>query len=1058
MKRSILYILLYVLPLCAIVACTDDILYNPDDRIPEGESVVTAMVEFKPLSTGLAGKTRAEGTAIKTIENLCLLLYNQEGELVKKYTDGDFLNYEVTDEVRKDSDADNNYTAEEKTPCATFQLKKVPYGRYYIYAVANMGDLSDYSESINTIDGLKSIPLTWNNDPEKVAKNNQMFGYFTGGKDQTGELMTISSPAVRLHTWIRRAASKVTVAYDATNLKENIYIFLKSVQIKHIPSQCYLGKDNNVGFDGNGNNELAYQLSNNLLDGEKIYFNGVIGEEDKNYANWPRLTKGENKYGLGIPEDPNNVDLLKDHHNENVPALYFYENIQGIGKDKRQDYNNDGKLDAPGVNTDPSDEYYKDQKPYGSYIEVKAFYISNNTDKENKVGSGDITYRFMLGQNVWTDYNAKRNTHYKLTLKFNGYANDIDWHIEYEEPVPSILAPDVYYISYLYNHTMNLPVKVNPGPGRTVTSLTATIDSNFWAPYDAPQSEYASNYDPQVTKSAAHQPWNGFLSLRRTLYTLLTNSSEQAQNSQNALLIGSNQAYYEDVAKPRGKREYKVFPGEHEAAPGEQDNMTDGDGIYTVGRADEDGIVDFQIPLYTRAKSMIKETGYTVNNPYVAYMRKAIVTLKATTQNNFDGNPGPLLEKKVIIYQVRRIVNPKGVYRKHDNIDPFHVVLKRLPEESALKFVDFVSEGPWRAYIIRGDKNFINLDGKSEVSGSTGTKIDFNINFLSECGENESRNAIIRVEYHNYTCVHLIFVRQGYAPMQLYEGDVKWHSYNMYTGSEEAAYPMEEGSLFRFGNTAEPIDASNQVNDRNPWINVTPWLFKDHSKIEFLIAGTADTKRLWINIESTVPTEGGNNEFNLPDFTGEGIRVANMDDIERIKYHENIEFGFGVLYGDDAKETLSDISQVYGYRRSNHGNGYGMRGCFVYNSSENGKYSGRNLFFPLGASGYGHRKDYAGKSMTEYRGEVGDAVLRYACGRAGYYPNSALPNAPLFYDLYMRPGAIYWAQKLGGTHVDAGKMIALDINYFNFDFGGITISSLKGSNGTDACFVRCVEE
>lgn len=90
MKRSILYILLYVLPLCAIVACTDDILYNPDDRIPEGESVVTAMVEFKPLSTGLAGKTRAEGTAIKTIENLCLLLYNQEGELVKKYTDGDF--------------------------------------------------------------------------------------------------------------------------------------------------------------------------------------------------------------------------------------------------------------------------------------------------------------------------------------------------------------------------------------------------------------------------------------------------------------------------------------------------------------------------------------------------------------------------------------------------------------------------------------------------------------------------------------------------------------------------------------------------------------------------------------------------------------------------------------------------------------------------------------------------------------------------------------------------------------------------------------------------------
>ena len=76
------------------------------------------------------------------------------------------------------------------------------------------------------------------------------------------------------------------------------------------------------------------------------------------------------------------------------------------------------------------------------------------------MGRGPIKYRFMLGKDVITDYNAERNHHYKLTLKFKGYANDADWHIEYEEPEPGIEVPNPYYISYLYNRTMNLPVKL----------------------------------------------------------------------------------------------------------------------------------------------------------------------------------------------------------------------------------------------------------------------------------------------------------------------------------------------------------------------------------------------------------------------------------------------------------------------------------------------------------------------------------------------------------------------------------------------------------------------
>ena len=45
---------------------------------------------------------------------------------------------------------------------------------------------------------------------------------------------------------------------------------------------------------------------------------------------------------------------------------------------------------------DPSDIAWKDAKKYGSYIEVKAYYNSNNSTEKQ----GEITYRFMLGKDT----------------------------------------------------------------------------------------------------------------------------------------------------------------------------------------------------------------------------------------------------------------------------------------------------------------------------------------------------------------------------------------------------------------------------------------------------------------------------------------------------------------------------------------------------------------------------------------------------------------------------------------------------------------------------------
>lgn len=285
-----------------------------------------------------------------------------------------------------------------------------------------------------------------------------------------------------------------------------------------------------------------------------------------------------------------------------------------------------------------------------------------------------------------TDYNAERNYHYKLTLKFKGYANDADWHIEYEEPEPGIEVPNPYYISYLYNRTMNLPVKINTGGG-TLTSLKAEILTNNWAPYGTlPLAkgglDYARQYDyaENPSNSSLNQPWNGFLSLRKTAARVLAcnqegNAKDQVPSGlpEGAMVnISSNKDYYETTNK--GVRKYVVGNGTHEEA----------DGNYSITENDDHLLAS--IPLYTRAKQMHIKTGYTGNNPYVAYQRHAKVKITATVKVSDIEHT---LEETVDIYQVRRLVNPKGIYRSNNKNEPFHVTLLRLPRENATEFIPF---------------------------------------------------------------------------------------------------------------------------------------------------------------------------------------------------------------------------------------------------------------------------------------------------------------------------------------------------------------------------------
>ena len=1019
MKHFVRHIILFLM-IATVTSCYDE--FMKQEFIGEGKAKISATIDFKPMSAALT-RTKTAGDALKDIKSLHVLLYNEKSELIKKWK---IESYKESDENRTDADAENNHKAEETTKQATFNLsEEIDFGRYYMYAVANIDSLFEkYSDDILTVDGLKDIPLTW--DSENVAKNGQMIGFFTKSSapalSADDESLIINSKNVKLHAWLRRAASKVTVAFDGSNLKEGVFIYLQSVQIKDIPSQCYLGKDNNVGKEGY---ILAVPENGpDMIDGEIItYHEGDIAEDFE--------------YGEGCAD--HRVTVGSPHfgsHDETAPALYFYENMQGAGDnmpDKRQDADGNGSLDHPGL---PDDATYrlKDAVPYGTYIEVHAHYISNNSER---LGNGHIIYRFMLGQDVINDYNAKRNCHYKLTLKFKNFANEADWHIEYEEPEPGVMTPEPYYISYLYNHSMMYPIKVNTG-GRKIEYIKAEILENNWAPYNASSDIYFTGAPNGVAA-----PWNGFLSLHKTTETVLYEN-----------IIGSNEQYYNTVPK-RGEREYKDFVLPEGITSQEfTTDVSHPDDKYRVEKhPTEANTYNIYIPMYTRAKQMISTTGYTGNNPYVAYQRKARVKI-TTKLEGLD----TIFENEVPIYQVRRVVNPKGIYRSSGNNKSFHVVLKRLPRENDQMFKTFQSEGPWKAYVVKKtngkgitlsvtDPMTTELKDDPEygkaIYGKTGSVIDFKVNFeQSSDNPSENRYAIIRVEYHNYTCQHLMFVRQGDNPDDLVTNGVKWYAMNMKTTSELASNPLDEGSLFKFGNWSHPIDALSNKNPFEPWINVKPEDFKVYPEDGLTNAATGD-KMEWTDITQSNTTDG----FDNPQM--ENARVATGADFWELR-NSYIEQGYGVLYGDDATETADDIVEAYGYDYVHNKSGRGMRGCFAYN-----RETGKNLFFPIGASGYGHRK----QSYTATWGdpETVNGVLRYSAGRTKLYPDPV--ERPLFYDLYKRPGGIYWLnaeipQNLF-TPTD-GVSLGWDINYFSFDFNFISKGNLIRSGGSDACFVRCV--
>lgn len=1138
----------------ALSACRDDLLYD-NSIIGDGEASISATVSFIPMGTGL--DTRSSGTAIKEINSLCVLVYTLDGNLFDTYTSttaGEMVDYSCTQDGNTDypSDAPTgtglDHASESKTPKATFKISNLPYGKYHIYAVANLGDLSTNDTEFETTDGettktttikdaiqteagLKGIKVEWNEN--NIAANKAMFGFFTPANKPTSigfnaPELVINNANIDLHCWIKRTVSKVTIAFDPSGLKEAVSVYIKSVTIHDIPNTCYLGENNTP--------DNKEQL---IADGETVYYGD--GATSDSYGGWLRLQKGSGVQGS------------KDHL-ETDDALYFFENMQG-------DYeNNPNKKDflkyqiadetGTSISAPEMDEStgqvltnengnmktdFKDRVPYGTYIEVEGYYVSQNKEKLSK---GPIKYRFMLGKNTTYNYDAERNYHYKLTLKFRGWANEADWHIVYDEVSPTIYVPDPYYISYLYGQSMTLPVRITGISELKNCKLHAQIIENNWAPSIlnedgttelAPEITGAYDdfegmawnrwaYDHTYMENGKPVNYAGFLSLRKDTLTIVGPNHTYGEAGDEYLY---RNYLGQEADSPRFFADYML------------DNIGEGfiinpekggekNGTYNVIDMG-DNSVTVELPMFTRPKELIPSSDFTGNNTFSAFIRQAVVrfSLRLKTDPDpkadeysdandiefdiihADGEKERVKYVDIRIYQVPRIVNPKAIWRKHNSTEAFHVELMQLDKVGGSKFETFESDGPWRVSIYRDPNGLIKLTGNGEevtttgkyIHGESGTSIDFNYQPNGTCGEKEARCGIILVEYNNYTCHHLIFVRQGYDKGMELGGNL-WSCYNAFASGSEKGYnnngtiepdtrttadvvvtnsPLSMGSLFKRNQYNYAILESNDkdygwlqsITDKNlstAYVDGTGYKTRDAKWSSFggfawNNYGNTESRfdRSWA--DTWVAVNKGNLELAVPTFEDYG------------ELRDKTQYGYGVVYGDGATGVATIAADAFGYtdydNDANAGSGSpkGVRACIVYDDK-----TGDQIIFPLGALGQGRRtcnalantwnSTYNGKELTSFA-DPGYGSITYSRMRSLLYSKNGDANSnnhrPLTYNIYRQPGAVYWfkqpANKTAESSSSADLRVAgWDINYYTLVFNPYDVSTMGDGyiSGKDA--------
>lgn len=1130
--------------------------------------------------------SRTEGNAIRKIRNIQIFIYSQGGKLidVKRYGEGFKDTFAEGTNTEMPSNFDKALQSESETMTATCKIDGLPYGRYKMYAVANYDEIDE--DDVQTPLALKNLKATWK---ENISLNDQMFGCFA--EDNQSEytdapVILVNKSNVTLNAWIKRLASKLTIVYDGQGLHEGINIYIKSVSIRDIPKECYLGFDDSQllpeqkGHEINGNSPSAKDQLIDVPENGTLYYKTVFQSELANeldsvvtyasdpkvqdYEQWLHINKSVKSIGAVATKShryiiEENGDTVK--HTENMQSLFFYENCQG-------NYPGDEAYNKQPFKKDVGEDenlegIYKDKVPYGTFIEIEGYYVSTNPANQS---SGPIIYRFMLGQNVTYNYNALRNRHYKLTLKFRGYANQPEWHIVYKEEEPGLYPRPKYDVSYMYNIRHEMPIRMTGHPYK----VTLQIVENNWAPYDSTQidsvapatvgtgnmdfkwykdlynqvdrpvpagtgtntadNEIRQNYSPKPTSSydglsgyyygrhplseyinkglTEYDPplpssmtnsqitpiWAGFLALQvPTEYNettkILPTGVQDIQGTDDyskESTVQGMRLYYTGKGGNDSEGNTNIGVELYQCTYDFSNSLPNGENPRVRVRSDKGGNTDgrnsatltyngdgsytLYPPLFTTPKSLGYITGFSGNNPYEAYLRRAKVLITAYYK---FGDKSYQIVKCVPVFQQQRLVNPKGVWRTGDNQDEFNVRLMYLkaPNDESFSLVE--SNGEWSAWVATENEenkankgSFIELDGAKDgiVKGISGSKIDFKIKFKGTTSG--SRCAKVIIKYHGNNCEHAVFVRQGYnTPLALIENGRKWSSFSVFAfqgadltqaqatnpsgisstqnlPAEMTVNPLALGTMFKRGNYGMGIRIIN-----NKTYLVMERIGTDGRgplKLVRLANGNRDDNResTWPDIYGIITSDNNQRNWSWSNFHSSIITsdndykydVPTFDDYTALVKQD---FGIGVVYANGALDTKQETSEAYGY--FNDGNSEdmitsenGMRGIIVYNKNDFNQ-----IFFPVGYSGVGRRTVQLVPTAAD-RGYLryGAVFWRLSTGTA-----DANQYRPIPYNLPASPGALYWMKKAVQTAEGQPWLAAWDINYFDLSFSAYDAST-----------------